>query len=124
MFDKTEAFSGFAVKDLDEARRFYGETLGMEFSEGEMGFLRLHVAGGHDILVYPKPDHPPANYTMLNFLVDDVDATVDELASRGVKFERYEGFDQDERGVARGDEGPAIAWFEDPSGNILSVLEA
>ena len=124
MFDKTEAFSGFAVKDLDEARRFYGETLGMRISEGEMGFLRLHVAGGHDVFIYAKPDHRPANCTILNFPVDDVDAAVDELASRGVGFERYEGFDQDERGIARGGEGPAIAWFEDPSGNILSVLEA
>jgi catechol 2,3-dioxygenase-like lactoylglutathione lyase family enzyme len=124
MFEKTQAFSGFAVKDLDEARRFYGETLGMKVSEGEMGFLRLHVEGGREILVYPKPDHQPANYTILNFPVDDVDATVDELASRGVEFERYEGFAQDERGIARGDEGPPIAWFTDPSGNILSVIEA
>jgi catechol 2,3-dioxygenase-like lactoylglutathione lyase family enzyme len=124
MFESTQAFSGFAVKDLDEARRFYGDTLGMKVSEGEMGFLRLHVEGGHDILVYPKPDHRAANYTILNFPVEDVGAAVDELAERGVEFERYEGFDQDERGVLRGDEGPAIAWFEDPSGNILSVIEA
>ena len=124
MFESTQAFSGFAVKDLEEARRFYGDTLGMKVSEGEMGFLRLHVEGGHDILVYPKPDHRAANYTILNFPVEDVGAAVDELAERGVEFERYEGFDQDERGVLRGDEGPAIAWFEDPSGNILSVIEA
>jgi catechol 2,3-dioxygenase-like lactoylglutathione lyase family enzyme len=124
MFESTQAFSGFAVKDLDEARRFYGDTLGMKVSEGEMGFLRLHVEGGHDILVYPKPDHRAANYTILNFPVEDVGAAVDELAERGVEFEHYEGFDQDERGVLRGDEGPAIAWFEDPSGNILSVIEA
>jgi catechol 2,3-dioxygenase-like lactoylglutathione lyase family enzyme len=124
MFESTQAFSGFAVKDLDEARRFYGDTLGMKVSEGEMGFLHLHVEGGHDILVYPKPDHRAANYTILNFPVEDVGAAVDELAERGVEFERYEGFDQDERGVLRGDEGPAIAWFEDPSGNILSVIEA
>jgi catechol 2,3-dioxygenase-like lactoylglutathione lyase family enzyme len=121
MFEHTKAFSGFAVDDLEKARRFYGETLGIKTSE-EHGLLTLHLAGGRDTLVYPKPDHSPATYTILNFPVADVDAAVDELATRGVRFERYEGFQQDEKGISRG-EGPAIAWFKDPAGNILSVLQ-
>ena len=122
MFTKTKAFSSFAVPDLDAARSFYGETLGLEVSEGPEGVLALEIEGGQTILVYPKPDFTPATYTVLNFPVDDVDAAVDELTGRGVEFERYEGFDQDERGIARGN-GPDIAWFKDPAGNILSVLK-
>ena len=121
MFENTRAFSGFAVRDLQEARRFYGDTLGLRTSE-EHGLLTLHLAGDRDTLVYEKADHAPANYTILNFVVDDVDAAVDALAGRGVRFERYEGFEQDEKGVARGS-GPTIAWFKDPAGNILSVLQ-
>jgi catechol 2,3-dioxygenase-like lactoylglutathione lyase family enzyme len=121
MFADTKAFSGFAMKDLDEARQFYGETLGLKTSE-EYGLLTLHLAGDRPTLVYPKPDCIPANYTILNFPVDDIDHAVDELVARGVSFERYENFDQDERGVFRGG-GPYIAWFKDPSGNILSVLQ-
>jgi catechol 2,3-dioxygenase-like lactoylglutathione lyase family enzyme len=122
MFKDTKAFSGFAVPDLAAARAFYGDVLGIETSE-EHGMLTLHLAGGtRETLIYPKPDHEPANYTILNFPVDDIDATVDELTARGVQFERYDGFDQDERGIARGN-GPDIAWFTDPSGNILSVLK-
>lgn len=121
MFADTRAFSGFAVDDIDEAERFYGETLGVRASRGEMGFLELHLAGGRDTLIYPKPDFVPATYTILNFAVGDVEATVDDLVERGVEMERYEGFDQDEKGIARG-EGPDIAWFKDPAGNILSVL--
>jgi catechol 2,3-dioxygenase-like lactoylglutathione lyase family enzyme len=122
VLDTTKAFSGFAVKDVDEAARFYGETLGIEVSE-ENGLLSLQLGDDHVILAYPKPDHTPASFTILNFPVDDIDATVEELSERGVSFERYEEFTQDERGIARGDEGPPIAWFTDPSGNILSVLE-
>jgi catechol 2,3-dioxygenase-like lactoylglutathione lyase family enzyme len=121
MLGDAKAFSGFAVDDLERAREFYGETLGLKTSEAN-GLMTLHLAGGRDTLVYPKPDLKPANYTILNFLVDDIDRAVDELAARGVTFQRYEGFDQDERGIARGD-GPNIAWFEDPAGNVLSVLE-
>ena len=121
MFAHTKAFSGFAVDDLPAAKRFYGDTLGLNVSE-ENGLLHLHIAGGRDILVYPKPDHTPAAYTILNFPVDDIDQAVDELVARGVRFERYDGFDQDEKGIARGD-GPPIAWFTDPAGNILSVLQ-
>ena len=123
MFKDTKAFSGFAVDDLDAAKRFYGDTLGIETSS-EMGLLNLHLQGGaRPTLIYPKPDFEPATYTILNFPVDDIDAAVDGLAERGVEFERYDGFDQDEKGIARGDEGPPIAWFRDPAGNILSVLE-
>ena len=122
MFAKTPAFSGFAVDDIDEARRFYGETLGLKISDGPMGVLSLELAGGATVMIYPKPDFRPATYTMLNFQVEDVDATVDELTSRGVEMERYDGFAQDEKGVMR-DNGPTIAWFTDPAGNILAVIE-
>ncbi|HEY4461046.1 MAG TPA: VOC family protein [Streptosporangiaceae bacterium] len=121
MFANTKAFSGFAVGDLDQARRFYGETLGVTTSE-QNGLMTLHLAGGRDTLVYPKPDHVPATYTILNFVVDDIDKAVDELAGRGVQFERYEGAGQDEKGINRGG-GPYIAWFRDPAGNILAVLQ-
>ena len=122
MFTKTKAFSSFAVPDLDAARSFYSDTLGLEVSDGPMGVLALELEGDRTILVYPKPDHEPANYTILNFPVEDVDAAVDELTARGVELERYEGFDQDKRGIARGD-GPDIAWFKDPAGNVLAVLK-
>jgi catechol 2,3-dioxygenase-like lactoylglutathione lyase family enzyme len=121
MFRDTKAFSGFAVDDVDAARTFYSDTLGIEVTE-EHGMLTLHLAGGaRPTLVYPRPGHAPAGYTILNFPVADVDAAVDELASRGVRFERYEGFHQDEKGVMR-DQGPDIAWFRDPAGNVLAVL--
>ncbi|HEX6146510.1 MAG TPA: VOC family protein [Acidimicrobiia bacterium] len=122
MFDKTKAFSGFAVDDIAAAKQFYGETLGLNVTE-EYGMLTLHIDQGGDIIIYPKEDHVPANFTILNFPVGDVDQAVDQLSERGVTFERYEGFEQDEKGIARGDQGPAIAWFTDPAGNILSVLE-
>jgi catechol 2,3-dioxygenase-like lactoylglutathione lyase family enzyme len=124
MLADTKAFSGFAVDDLDEARRFYGETLGLRTSvlDEENGLIALHLAGDRETLVYRKPDLEPANYTILNFSVDDIDATVDDLAARGVRFERYDGFDQDDKAVLRGP-GPQIAWFKDPAGNILSVLQ-
>jgi catechol 2,3-dioxygenase-like lactoylglutathione lyase family enzyme len=121
MFTDTKAFSGFAVPDLGQARAFYGDTLGLRTSE-DVGLLTLHLAGDRDVLVYPKPDHVPATYTILNFPVDDVERAVDELTARGVTFERYEGAGQDEKGISRG-MGPTIAWFTDPAGNILSVLE-
>ena len=122
MLANTKAFSGFAVDDMERARKFYGETLGLRTSE-QNGLMTLHLAGDRDTLVYPKPGHVPAGYTILNFPVDDIDATVDGLAARGVHFERYDGFDQDEKGIFRGG-GPYIAWFTDPAGNVLSVLEA
>ena len=121
MFANTKAFSGFAVDDMEKAHRFYGETLGIETS-GENDLLTLHLAEDRDTLIYPKPDFTPATYTILNFPVDDIDKAVDELVARGVSVERYEGFEQDERGISR-DAGPPIAWFKDPAGNILSVLQ-
>jgi catechol 2,3-dioxygenase-like lactoylglutathione lyase family enzyme len=122
MFGKTKAYSGFAVDDLEQARDFYEQTLGLEVS-GEGDLLTLHLAGGRDTLVYGKRDFTPATYTILNFPVDDIDAAVDELTARGVRFESYDGIDQDERGVSQVDGGPRIAWFTDPAGNIFSVLE-
>jgi catechol 2,3-dioxygenase-like lactoylglutathione lyase family enzyme len=123
MFENTKAFSGFAVKDMTKARDFYEGTLGLRVSD-EQDMLVLHLAGGRDTLIYPKADHTPATYTILNFPVEDIDEAVDELASRGVSFERYADFDQDEKGISRANGGgPSIAWFTDPSGNILAVLE-
>jgi catechol 2,3-dioxygenase-like lactoylglutathione lyase family enzyme len=124
MFANTKAYSGFAVDDLQKAREFYSETLGLRVSEvdEEHGLLALHLAGERDTLVYQKPDYTPATYTILNFPVDDIDEAVDELAARGVRFESYDGFEQDEKGISRG-EGPYIAWFKDPAGNVLSVLQ-
>src|SRR5215208_2524660 len=121
MFSNTHAFSSFAVDDLDAARTFYGETLGLTVSDGPMGVLSLDLPGDRSTLIYPKSDFTPATYTILNFPVDDVEAAVDELSSRGVEFERYEGVEQDDKGIARA-EGPDIAWFKDPAGNILAVL--
>jgi catechol 2,3-dioxygenase-like lactoylglutathione lyase family enzyme len=124
MFQDTKAFSGFSVDDVAEARKFYGETLGLRVSEEDepMSMLQLHIAGATDVLVYPKPDHAPASFTVLNFPVEDIDGIVDELTGRGVRFERYEGAEQDEKGIHRG-EGPPIAWFKDPAGNVLSVIQ-
>ena len=123
MFKDTKAFSGFSVDDLDAARKFYGETLGLEVSEEGPG-LSLAIAGERSVFVYPKEDHEPASFTILNFPVDDVESAVDELGDRGVTFERYEGtpIETDEKGIFRGG-GPLIAWFKDPAGNVLSVIE-
>jgi len=121
MFTDTKAYSGFAVDDVDAANAFYGDTLGLRTSRHE-DFLILHIAGDRNTLVYPRPNHVPAQYTILNFPVDDVEAAVDELTARGVTFERYEDFPQDEKGIMRGN-GPDIAWFTDPAGNVLSVIE-
>ena len=121
---ETRAFSSFAVDDLERARAFYEDTLGVRVTKEEMGILTLQLEdGGRPTIVYPKPDFAPATYTVLNFAVDDVEQAVDELSERGVRFERYDGFAQDEKGIARGPEGPPIAWFKDPAGNILAVLE-
>lgn len=122
MFKDTKAFSGFSVDDIQKAKEFYGETLGLEVSETH-GLLNLHLAGGTKVLIYPKPNHVPAAFTILNFPVDNIEEAVDRLTKSGVRFERYEGnLQTDEKGVFRGG-GPLIAWFKDPAGNILSVLE-
>src|SRR5579875_3284413 len=120
-FEHKRPFSGFAVDDVPAAARFYRETLGFEVSE-EDGVLRLHLGDGNTILVYPRPDYTPATFTILNIPVDDIDAAVDTLTRRGVTFERYDGIEADERGIVRGGD-PYIAWFKDPAGNILSVLQ-
>jgi predicted enzyme related to lactoylglutathione lyase len=124
MFANTKATNGFAVDDVKAAKRFYGETLGLGVTvmSEEFGVAAIQLAGGRDTLMYAKPDFAPATYTILNFEVDDIDAAVDGLVERGVKMERYEDFDQDEKGIARGP-GPQIAWFKDPAGNIIAVLQ-
>ncbi len=124
MLADARAFSGFAVDDVEAAKEFYRETLGLKLTvlDEPHGLITLNLAAGHDVFLYPKPDFVPATYTVLNFQVDDIDAAVDGLAARGIEFERYEGADQDEKRIARGP-GPQIAWFKDPAGNILSVLQ-
>ncbi|MFF3566061.1 VOC family protein [Streptomyces sp. NPDC002574] len=122
MFGKTRAFSGFAVDDIERAREFYGDTLGLDVCE-EHGLLTLRIEGGTRVLVYPKPGHTPASFTVLNFPVEDIDGAVEQLIRRGVTFERYPGIDHDEKGIARATGGPPIAWFTDPAGNILAVLQ-
>jgi catechol 2,3-dioxygenase-like lactoylglutathione lyase family enzyme len=123
MLENSPAFSGYSVDDIPKAKQFYGETLGLEVSE-DNGLLILHLAGDRDTLVYPKGErHVPATFTVLNFPVENVESAIDELVARGVKFERYDGMDQDERGISRDPAGPRIAWFADPAGNILSVLQ-
>jgi predicted enzyme related to lactoylglutathione lyase len=126
MFAPTSAFSSFAVSDLDRARRFYEEVLGLRTSSGEQGTLVLHLPGDTRVIVYAKPDFVAATFTVLNFQVDDIDAAVGELNRRGVQLDRYPGFDQDQLGIFRGaaiGRGPDIGWFRDPAGNIIAVLK-
>jgi predicted enzyme related to lactoylglutathione lyase len=124
MLGSTKATSGFAVEDLDAAREFYGGTLGLEIEvmSEEFGVAALHLAGGYDVLMYRSAEMTPPSYTILNFEVDDVDAAVAGLGERGIGIERYPEFEHDEKGIVRGP-GPQIAWFKDPSGNTLSVLQ-
>ncbi len=125
MLGNSKTFSGFSVDDVTAAKRFYGEVLGLDVSDDTMGILQINLAGGARAIAYPKPNHQPATFTVLNFEVDDIDAVVDELVSRGVTIDRYDGFEHDAKGIMRGKaagHGPDIAWFRDPAGNILSVL--
>lgn len=122
MLGDSKAFSGFSVDSVDAAKDFYGSTLGLRVTE-DNGMLSLHLAGGADVLVYPKENHTPASFTVLNFPVADIDRAVDDLGARGVVFERYDDFGQNEKGISRDEGGPPIAWFKDPAGNVLSVLE-
>jgi predicted enzyme related to lactoylglutathione lyase len=124
MLEASKAFSGFSANDIGKAKEFYGETLGLKISESH-GLLTLHLAGGNKVLIYPKPNHVPATFTVLNFPVNDVDQAVDQLTKRGVHFEIYDlpEIKTDKKGIMRGN-GPTIAWFKDPAGNILSVLES
>src|SRR5262245_24108003 len=121
MLADSKAFNTYAVDDVPRAREFYESTLGLEVTE-ENGLLMLRHADGHMTMMYPKPDYTPATFTVLSFPVDDLETTVDELAARGVRFARFEGFQQDERGISHAG-GPPIAWFTDPAGNILAVLK-
>jgi predicted enzyme related to lactoylglutathione lyase len=128
MLENSKAYSGFAVKDLQKAKEFYGETLGLktEVIDEENGLMTLHLAGDRPTIIYQQPDSTPASYTILNFPVDDIDAAADELSKRGITFERYDAFEHDEKGIARGlaqNRGPDIVWFKDPFGNVLSVLQ-
>jgi predicted enzyme related to lactoylglutathione lyase len=121
----TSAFSGFAAKDIEAARTFYGETLGVKLLPNAMGMVELDLGTGGSVIIYPKPDHVPATYTVLNFVVDDIDKAVDELVASGIEILKYPDAHQDDKGIARGAAakmGPDIAWFTDPAGNILSVL--
>jgi predicted enzyme related to lactoylglutathione lyase len=121
MLADSHAFSGFSSNDIARAKDFYAKTLGLEVAE-ENGMLTLHLAGGGTVLIYPKPNHEPASFTVLNFPVPDIEAEVDRLVGAGIQFERYEGMEHDQRGIMRGG-GPPIAWFKDPAGNILSVIQ-
>ncbi|SIT86365.1 VOC family protein [Microbacterium sp. RU33B] len=125
MFPTDRAFSGFSVDDIDAARTFYRDTLGLDVRDDEMGFLALGLASGARILIYPKPNHEPASFTILNFPVDDIDVAVDALNAKGVQTKIYDddAFPSDAKGIVRGNGGPPIAWFRDPAGNVLSVLE-
>ena len=125
MFQPKTAFSGFSVDDLAKAKAFYAQALGLKVVEEGVG-LRLHLPGGGTAFAYPKDDHQPATFTLLDFVVDDIDEAVDELKSRGVSFDRFAGMPQDEKGIMRGisqNMGPDIAWFKDPAGNVLAVLQ-
>lgn len=125
MLKDSHAFSGFSSNDIPKAREFYASTLGLEVTEAN-GMLTLHLAGGGMVIIYPKDNHEPASFTVLNFPVEHIEPVVDSLAKAGIRFERYDGFEQDERGIARPprpEDGPLIAWFKDPAGNILSVLQ-
>jgi catechol 2,3-dioxygenase-like lactoylglutathione lyase family enzyme len=127
MFKHTKAFSSFSVDDLQKAKQFYQQTLGLEVVENAMGILELHIEGGNPAIIYPKPNHEPATFTILNFPVADVEKTVDELIAKGVIFEQYDfgHIKTDEKGIMRGNgQGPDIAWFKDPAGNILSVIKS
>ncbi|TMC97649.1 MAG: VOC family protein [Chloroflexi bacterium] len=121
MLRDSRAFSGFSSNDVAKAKAFYAEKLGLEVTE-DHGMLTLHLAGGGKVIVYPKPNHEPATFTVLNFPVKDIEGTIDGLAKARIQFERYEGMDQDSRGISRGG-GPLIAWFKDPAGNILSIIQ-
>ncbi|AWW33178.1 VOC family protein [Echinicola strongylocentroti] len=124
MLQSNLAFSSFAVKDLAKAHKFYGEVLGLEVTENNMGILEVKTSGNQPIIIYPKPDHQPAVFTVLNFVVDNIESAVDALIGKGIHFEQYTGDIQtDAKGICRNEEGPQVAWFKDPEGNILSVLE-
>lgn len=124
MLRHANAFSGYSVRDIEEAKRFYNEVLGLDVTENSMGILEINLTGLDRLILYPKNDHTPATFTVLNFSVDNIEAAVDELASAGIQFEQYTApIQTDAKGICRNEDGPYIAWFKDPSGNILSVIQ-
>jgi predicted enzyme related to lactoylglutathione lyase len=123
MLKPSQAFSSFSVNDLQKAKQFYGDILALSVADNPMGLIELHFGEAHKTLIYPKPDHKPATFTVLNFPVEDIEKTVDELTAKGIVFEQYEYLHTDAKGISRNPEGPKIAWFKDPAGNILSVIE-
>ena len=124
MLKNSKAFSGFSVNDIEKAKKFYSEVLGLEVKDNPMGLIELHIEGSNSIIVYPKPNHEPATFTILNFPVSDIEKTVDELISKGITFEQYGGdIKTNEKGISSNPVGPKIAWLKDPAGNILSVLQ-
>jgi len=124
MFRHTKAFSGFSVNDLQKAKTFYSEVLGLEVTDNPMGLIELNIEGSNSIIIYPKPNHTPATFTVLNFPVNNIDLAVDQLTDKGVLFEQYENpIKTDKKGICRSEQGPDVAWFKDPAGNILSVIE-
>jgi len=123
MLKHSKAFSGFSVNDLQKAKEFYSEVLGLEVTDNPMGLIELHIEGNNKIIIYPKPNHEPATFTILNFPVDSIDKAVDELTAKGIKFEQYKELRTDDKGISRNPNGPKVAWFKDPAGNILSVIE-
>ena len=123
MFKNSKTFSSFSVNDLQKAKEFYSKTLGIDVKDNPMGVIELHLANGSEVMLYPKPNHEAATFTVLNFIVDDIDKCVDELISKGIVFEQYKELHTDEKGISRNPQGPKIAWFKDPAGNILSVIQ-
>lgn len=123
MFSSTKAFSSFSVKNLEQAKEFYSNTLGITVKDDPMGFIELHVAGNQPVILYPKENHEPATFTVLNFVVDDIDKAVDALIENGITFEQYSELHTDAKGISRNENSTQIAWFKDPAGNILSVLQ-
>ncbi len=123
MLKASKAFSSFSVDDLHEAKRFYGDLLGLHVADNPMGLIELHFGDDNKTLIYPKSEHQPATFTVLNFPVEDIEKTVDELSGKGIKFEQYDYLQTDARGISRNPGGPKVAWFKDPAGNILAILE-
>jgi predicted enzyme related to lactoylglutathione lyase len=123
MLKHSKAFSSFSVDDLQKAKKFYSEILEVDVADNPMGLIELHIEGGNKVLIYPKPNHEPATFTVLNFPVDNIDKAVDELTAKGITFEQYKELKTDAKGISRNPDGPKVAWFKDPAGNILSVIE-
>lgn len=124
MLQNSKAFSSFSVNDLQQAKEFYRNKLGLKVIDNPMGLIELEINGNNNIMIYPKPNHEPATFTVLNFPVDDIEKTVDDLTAKGIVFEQYSGeIETDEKGICKNPQGPMIAWFKDVAGNIISVIQ-